>query len=192
MPKSRELDGEKLARSHQSLPIGTQVAIQNQSGRNPTKWDKTGVLVKIRPHKQVVVKLRNRRFIQDPRKTCLEVQLTAPGQPVAPVARTQSHLGSRRRATPSPAAQLEFPGNHPLGLILMDPMTTLGMSLVPSKKWLGAETTHNPQRNLFQVSDLIVGFPTVTTDLSGRGLPTPSIPVTFTTSTPSECGARRV
>ena len=39
MAKSREVDGEKLARntrSLQSLPIGTPVAIQNQSGRYPT------------------------------------------------------------------------------------------------------------------------------------------------------------
>ena len=58
MAKSREIDGEELARNTrrlQSLPIGTPVAIQNQSGRNPTKWDKTGVVVKIRPHEQIVV-----------------------------------------------------------------------------------------------------------------------------------------
>ena len=60
MAKSREIDGEKLARNTrrlQCLPIGTPVAIQNQSGRNPTKWDKTGVVLEIRPHEQVVVKV---------------------------------------------------------------------------------------------------------------------------------------
>ena len=43
MAKSREVDCEKLARntrSLQSLPIGTPVAIQIQSGRYPTKLDK--------------------------------------------------------------------------------------------------------------------------------------------------------
>jgi hypothetical protein len=47
MAKSRKFDGMKLARNTrrlQSLPIGTPVAIQNQSGRYPTKWDKTGVI----------------------------------------------------------------------------------------------------------------------------------------------------
>ena len=38
--KSREVDGEKLARNTKNLkdlPIGTTVAIQNQSGRYPTR-----------------------------------------------------------------------------------------------------------------------------------------------------------
>ena len=45
MAKSRELDGEKLARNTKKLKdrlIGTLAAIQNQSGHYPTKWDKTG------------------------------------------------------------------------------------------------------------------------------------------------------
>ena len=32
------------------------VTIQNQSGRNPTRWDKTGVVIETKPHDQVVVK----------------------------------------------------------------------------------------------------------------------------------------
>ena len=87
MAKSREVDGEKLTRNtkqHKDLPIGTLVAIQNQTGRYPTKWDKTGVVVEVRPHEQIVVKvdrsrrltLRNRRFVRelDPRMTSLEDQ----------------------------------------------------------------------------------------------------------------------
>ena len=41
----REHDGTRLARytKHQpDLPVGTPVAVQNQTGRNKTKWDKTG------------------------------------------------------------------------------------------------------------------------------------------------------
>ena len=92
MAKSREVDGEKLSRNTRylrTLQIGTPVVLQNQSGRNPTKWDKTGVVVEIRPHEQVVVKVvgsrrltpRNRRFIRelDPRKTSLEDQPHVPG-----------------------------------------------------------------------------------------------------------------
>ena len=40
MAKSREVDGEKLARNImqlRALPIGTPVVLQNQSGRYPTK-----------------------------------------------------------------------------------------------------------------------------------------------------------
>ena len=52
--------------------MGTSVAVQNQTGRNKTKWDKTGVILENKPHKQVLVRmdgsrrmtLRNRKFIK--------------------------------------------------------------------------------------------------------------------------------
>jgi len=73
--KSSEQDGKRLARSTKrlkELPVETPVVIQNQTGRYPTKWDKTGVIVEIKPHKQLVNKvygsrrltLRNRRFVK--------------------------------------------------------------------------------------------------------------------------------
>ena len=76
LAKSREIDGEKLSRHTKrlsDLPIGTAVAIQNQTGRHPTKWDKTGIIVEARPHEQLVIKvdgsrrltLRNRRFVKE-------------------------------------------------------------------------------------------------------------------------------
>jgi hypothetical protein len=84
MAKSGEVDGEKLAKNTrrlQTLPIGTPVAIQNQSGWYPNKWDKTGVIMEVRPYEQIMIKvdgsrrltLRNRRFVRelDPRKTGL-------------------------------------------------------------------------------------------------------------------------
>ena len=52
MAKFREVDGNKLSRNTKNLkdlPIGSLVAIQNQSGWYPTKWDKTGVVVEVRP-----------------------------------------------------------------------------------------------------------------------------------------------
>ena len=83
MAKSREVDGEKLSRNTrrlETLPVGTPVAIQNQSGRYPNKWDNTGVIMEI-PHEQIMIKvdrsrrltLRNRRFVRelDPRKDSL-------------------------------------------------------------------------------------------------------------------------
>ena len=71
----REGDGTRLARytkDHPDLPVGTSVAVQNQTGRNKTKWDKTGVILENKPHKQVLVRmdgsrrmtLRNRKFIK--------------------------------------------------------------------------------------------------------------------------------
>ena len=75
LAKSREQDGERLARNTrqlEELPIGTPVVIQNQTGQYPTKWDKTGVIVEIKPHNQLIIKvdgsrrltLRNRRFVK--------------------------------------------------------------------------------------------------------------------------------
>ena len=58
--KSREQDGERLARSTkrlEELPVGTPVVIQNQTGRYPTNWDKTGVIVEKKPHEQLVIKV---------------------------------------------------------------------------------------------------------------------------------------
>ena len=94
MAKSREVDGERMVRNTRSLKtlqIGTQVVLLNQSGRSPNKWDKTGLVVEIRPHEQIVVKvdgsrrltLRNRRFVRelDPRKTSLEDPLSYKNDP---------------------------------------------------------------------------------------------------------------
>jgi hypothetical protein len=71
----REGDGTRLAmytKEQPTLPVGTSVAVQNQTGRNKTKWDKTGVILENKPHKQVLIRmdgsrrmtLRNRRFIK--------------------------------------------------------------------------------------------------------------------------------
>ena len=91
MAKSGEVDGEKLARNMrrlETLPIGTPVAIQNHSGWYPNKWDKTGVIIEVKPHEQIVIKedgnrrltLRNRRFIRelDPGKTSLRNHTAGP------------------------------------------------------------------------------------------------------------------
>ena len=71
----RNSDGTRLAmytKQQPELQHGTQVAVQNQTGRNPTKWDKTGTVIETRPHSQVVIRmdgsrrmtLRNRRFVK--------------------------------------------------------------------------------------------------------------------------------
>ena len=54
------------------LRVGDSVWIQNQVGPNPTKWDKTGVVIEVRQYDQYVVKvdgsgratLRNRKFLR--------------------------------------------------------------------------------------------------------------------------------
>ena len=62
MAKSREVDGEKLARNTrrlETLLTRHPVAIQNQSGRYPNKWDKTGVIMEVKPHEQIVIKVED-------------------------------------------------------------------------------------------------------------------------------------
>ena len=54
------------------IPVGTSVCIQNQTGRHPTKWDKTGVVLENQPFSKVLVRddgsqrvtTRNRRFLK--------------------------------------------------------------------------------------------------------------------------------
>ena len=75
MAARRVEDGTRLARytkQQKELPVGTAVAVQNQTGKDPTKWDKTGVVLENKKHSQVLVRmdgsrratLRNRRFVK--------------------------------------------------------------------------------------------------------------------------------
>ncbi|XP_014667992.1 PREDICTED: myosin-1-like [Priapulus caudatus] len=88
---------ERLSEHTRPLPpltIGDYVRIQNQTGPNPTKWDKTGIVVEVRQFDQYVVwvdgsgrvTLRNRKFLRQyipviPRAPLL----MAPGPPTPPV-----------------------------------------------------------------------------------------------------------
>ena len=55
-----------------ALTVGDYVRIQNQTGRHPNKWDRTGTVVEVKQHDQYQVKvdgsgrmtLRNRRFLR--------------------------------------------------------------------------------------------------------------------------------
>ena len=117
MASRREADGSRLAqytKEHHLLPVGTPVAVQNQTGRNPTKWDKTGVVIENKPHGQVLVRmdgsrkatLRNRKFVKQiipplskrdtlpqatptpkpgHKQTAKSPQLTQPVQPQTPI-----------------------------------------------------------------------------------------------------------
>ena len=68
-------DGTKLAMGTRRMPplsVGDKVLVQNQTGRAPNKWDKSGVIVECKPHNQVnvmmdgsrKVSLRNRQFVR--------------------------------------------------------------------------------------------------------------------------------
>ena len=54
------------------LEPGNRVSIQNQTGKRPTKWDRSGIIVEVRDFDKYIVKvdgsgrltLRNRRFLK--------------------------------------------------------------------------------------------------------------------------------
>jgi hypothetical protein len=75
LAKKRERDDQKWrerTRDLDDLEVGTPVAIQNQTGNNPTKWDKTGIILENKPNSQVLIRvdgsrrvtMRNRRFVR--------------------------------------------------------------------------------------------------------------------------------
>ena len=63
---------EQYTKKQELIPIGYAVAVQNQAGRYPKKWDKTGVVVENMDHDKVLVRMdgsrklttRNRRFVR--------------------------------------------------------------------------------------------------------------------------------
>ena len=88
------------------LSVGDKVLVQNQTGRAPNKWDKSGVVVECKPHNQLnvmmdgsrKVSLRNRQFVRK-----IETQMPVASSGVKPsqfvgsqhgeVADVQDHWG---------------------------------------------------------------------------------------------------
>jgi hypothetical protein len=99
------------------LAVGNYVRIQNQSGPNPTNWDKTGVVIEVRQFDQYVtrmdgsgrVTLRNRKFLrkyvpvqpQLARHTVADDFRYLPNPPLRP--RPQPREAPTLSASPSPA-----------------------------------------------------------------------------------------
>ena len=124
LSKSREQDGERLAKATRQLdelPVGTPVVIQNQTGRYPTKWDKTGVIVEIRPHNQLVIKvdgsrrltLRNRRFVKE-LKTVDNIKRTRDEKFLSPSSCPISSPTASQTARQDPVPPIEMPASTPV------------------------------------------------------------------------------
>ena len=75
MARRLDKDGARLeqyTKKQKVIPVGDTVAVQNQTGRFPKKWDKTGKVVENQEYDKVLVKLdgsgrlttRNRRFVK--------------------------------------------------------------------------------------------------------------------------------
>ena len=106
-------DAERWTEHTKSIPpliVGYYDRIQNQTGNNPRKWDKTGKVVEVRQHDQYAIRvdgsgritLRNRRFL---RKFTPAMTRAAPDNweafPPLPVANELQ----RTRPTPTPAVR---------------------------------------------------------------------------------------
>jgi hypothetical protein len=71
-----------------NLEVGTAVAIQNQTGPNLTKWDKTGIVLENKPNSKVMIKvdrsrhvtMRNRRFVRPMETTLRTTTRPAPAR----------------------------------------------------------------------------------------------------------------
>ena len=97
------------------LIVGDRVRIQNQTGNNPTRWDKTGIVVEVRQFDQYALKvdgsgrvtLRNRKFLRkyvpvvapEPRRTIFDDLHYRPPQPADPA--TQPQQEQARPSTPA-------------------------------------------------------------------------------------------
>ena len=95
LAKKRESDDKKWrekTRHLKDLEVGTPVAIQNQTGNNPSKWDKTGIVLENKSHSQIMIRedgsrrvtMRNRRFVRrlDPTLRRTENPRTVMREPV--------------------------------------------------------------------------------------------------------------
>ena len=97
MARRLDRDGARLeqyTKKQKVIPVGDTVAVQNQTGRFPKKWDKTGTVVENQEYDKVLVKLdgsgrlttRNRRFVKKivsppdlPQGGAPQIQTGAPG-----------------------------------------------------------------------------------------------------------------
>ena len=89
---------EQYTKKQKIIPVGDAVAVQNQAGRFPKKWDKTGVVMENMDHDKVLVRMdgsrrlttRNRRFVKKIVSPPDVPDQGLPGAPLHPVQRTVS------------------------------------------------------------------------------------------------------
>jgi hypothetical protein len=110
LANKREMDNQRWShrtKALDDLEVGTVVAIQNRTGPNPTKWDKTGIVLENKPNSKVMIKvdgsrrvtMRNRKFVR----------------PMEPPLRTTTRPApARRRPTTQPTTRQELPRRTPL------------------------------------------------------------------------------
>ena len=71
------------------MSVGDRCFVQNQTGNNPNRWDRTGLVVESHPNDQYTIKIdgsgrltsRNRRFLRQFQPATMEIQ---PAPPIYP------------------------------------------------------------------------------------------------------------
>ena len=74
------------SRNLTELSVGDRCFVQNQTGNNPNKWDRTGTVMEVNPHDQYTVRIdgsgrlttRNRRFLRQFQPATTEIQPAPP------------------------------------------------------------------------------------------------------------------
>ena len=99
------------------LSVGESVAVQNQTGTHPNRWDKTGVITEVRDNNQYTVRLdgsgrctlRNRKFLRRILPVCMDKPLgpwldNMPAQPPSTSNRDPRHPVPTATDMPAPVA----------------------------------------------------------------------------------------
>ena len=125
------------------LIVGDHVRIQNQTGPNPRKWDKTGKIIEVRQHDQYVVRidgsgrvtLRNRKFLrkyvpvypQRPRISIEDDMKNGTFRPYqAPESPTKSiPIEQVLQLSPAPSPTIHVPPESPMSPVNSNLRTTM-------------------------------------------------------------------
>ena len=109
---------ERLSEHTRRLPhliVGDHVRIQNQTGNNPRKWDKTGMVVEVRQFNQYLIRvdgsgrvtLRNRKFLR-------QYEPVSPRKPSITIARD---IDRQTFGHPIPSPRQHLPATVPVPIL---------------------------------------------------------------------------
>lgn len=120
MARRLQSDGSRLEEHTRSLPalsVGDAVMIQNQTGRSPTKWDKSGVVLENMPYEKLKIRVdgsrrvteRNRRFVKKILPPTLPLRQPEPRMAVKPHPRKEPVADGGQARQPVDGGQARQP-----------------------------------------------------------------------------------
>ena len=180
---------ETLGEHSRALPPlrhGDHIMIQNQSGRFPKKWDKSGMVVEVKGHDQYVVKvagsgrltLRNRRFLR-----LYTPHLTQSSTPnVLPCTSHDQHVQTQRIAS-SPSPNHDTPPHMGTPMYSLTPTSARDTSEQSPAVFSGTPTLANqpttasrsttPPRTNLRCTPQRLSFGEIDKDIITNGIRTP-------------------